>query len=364
MRSRTLLAPLAAAACLAGSAAPAQASQMIAQNASHISLRVGKLGGTEVGLVTYVSGGRLYHTLVWGAINGSANHTTGAEPKFRVNYSGGYGTTWGANAWRHLQAQPNLCAQNVTTGRVVLAVIECKMPTTGQYWAVQTWKRLLPNMGQMPRSPVAVELHVSHWNTALPVLWLKWDWATGSGGLAAGPAYDHLFGAMSYLGKPVYGLLSTATGNPLDAYGRNVYVDIQNRLWHGDVQPDHWYRFNSFLTHKTRGDFCASVYPHNATLGPITQNQHVSSVAREYRATVMGPGVTPIVRWQGSGPRENTQYRAGFGSGSYLSPNVTPAITGWWGSQENIWRALDDEQIADAGGAGSPDKCSTVYGPR
>jgi hypothetical protein len=53
MRLRLLLASAALAASMAVSAAPAHASQMIAQNAKYVSLRVGKLGGTQVALVTY-----------------------------------------------------------------------------------------------------------------------------------------------------------------------------------------------------------------------------------------------------------------------------------------------------------------------
>jgi hypothetical protein len=360
MRLRLLLAPAALAAGMALAATPAQASQMIAQNAKYISLRVGTLKGTEVALVTYYAEGTTHHVLLWGAINGAANPTAGAEAKFHVNYSGGYGTEWGMNAWKTLHNQRNLCSgEPPASQKVPMAVVECEVPGTGQYWALQTWRRLLPNMGAIPGSPVAVELHASHWNTPLPVLWLKWDWSSGGPGVL----YDHLYGLMSYRGKAVYGTSNTATGNPLDAYGRNIYVDIQNSHWHGDGQGGNWYRFNSFLAHQGRGDFCATVYPHNPSLGAITQSQKVGQ-ATQYRATAMGPGVTPIVRWQGSGPGANTSspvyYPGGFAAGGWVD-GLVDRLGNTSGSTS--WKLLDDEQIAVAGGSGSSDKCAHVYGP-
>jgi hypothetical protein len=360
MRLRLLLASAALAASMAVSAAPAHASQMIAQNAKYVSLRVGKLGGTQVALVTYYAQGSVHHVLLWGAINGSANPRTGAETKFHVNYSGGYGTTWGGNAWKTLRNERNLCSTTSVPAsqRVPMKVVECEIPATGQYWALQQWRRLMPNMGGYPRSPVALELHASHWNTALPVLWLKWDWATGGG------LYDHLYGLMSYRGKAVYGTQNTATGDPTDSYGRNVYVDIQNSHWHGDSQGDHWYRFNSFLTHQSRGDFCASVYPYNAALSTMDQSGQVAGQATQYRATAMGPGVTPIVRWEGPGPGSNTSspiyHTGGFAAGGWIDGLLNGLGDT---STTTTWAALDREQIEIAGGSGSSDKCSHVYGP-
>jgi len=50
---------------------------------------------------------------------------------------------------------------------------------------------------------------------------------------------------------------------------------------------------NSFLAHAPLGGFCYGFYPHGGHLG----------VGR-LRATVIGPGVTPDVMWQGDPPRE------------------------------------------------------------
>jgi phosphoketolase len=52
-------------------------------------------------------------------------------------------------------------------------------------------------------------------------------------------------------------------------------------------------RENGFLTHRGTGAFCYGFYPHGNR--PIGRGE-------EYRATVMGPGVTPILFWQDHAP--------------------------------------------------------------
>ena len=51
----------------------------------------------------------------------------------------------------------------------------------------------------------------------MPVLTIPMDWSWHS--------WDHLFGTYTYRGLPVYGFHSTSTGQPLDSFGRNLYVD-------------------------------------------------------------------------------------------------------------------------------------------
>jgi hypothetical protein len=43
--------------------------------------------------------------------------------------------------------------------------------------------------------------------------------------LGSGARYHHLFGRLTYAGKPVYGFSASRVGSPLDGYGRNIYVD-------------------------------------------------------------------------------------------------------------------------------------------
>ena len=100
--------------------------------------------------------------------------------------------------------------------------------------------------------------------------------------------WDHLFGQLVYLGRPAFGFRSTHTGNPLDGYGRNVYVDTLDSAYGGG-----WHRENSALTHAGTGVFCYSVNPHG---------DHPAGDGSRYRVTVIGPGVTPDVSWEGPAP--------------------------------------------------------------
>ena len=43
--------------------------------------------------------------------------------------------------------------------------------------------------------------------------------------------FHHLFGSFTYLGQPVHGFKSTPGGNPLDTFGRNLYVDTFNSAY-------------------------------------------------------------------------------------------------------------------------------------
>jgi len=47
------------------------------------------------------------------------------------------------------------------------------------------------------------------------------------------------------------------------------------------------------LTHRANGTFCYGFYPHGS---------HPVGQGTKYRATIIGPGVTPDVLWQGSAP--------------------------------------------------------------
>ena len=81
----------------------------------------------------------------------------------------------------------------------------------------------------------------------------------------------------------MFGLASTSSGQPLDSFGRNLYLDTFDSAY-----GKGWRRENSFLTHKGDGVFCYSVNPHPG---------HPAGTGSQYRATIMGPGVTPDVMW-------------------------------------------------------------------
>ena len=63
----------------------------------------------------------------------------------------------------------------------------------------------------------------------------------------------------------------------------------------GSAYGPGWKRENSFLTHAPGGAFCYGFYPHGG---------HGAGNGTRYRATVIGPGVTPDVMWQGPAPAQ------------------------------------------------------------
>ncbi|HET7856658.1 MAG TPA: hypothetical protein VFL41_09405, partial [Gaiellaceae bacterium] len=78
-------------ACVIALALPAgaSASQMIAKNAKGARLAV---NGSGVALLTYRSEGRLRHVLAWGAINARTPTRGTSQVRFRIDYSGGWGS--------------------------------------------------------------------------------------------------------------------------------------------------------------------------------------------------------------------------------------------------------------------------------
>ena len=76
---------------------------------------------------------------------------------------------------------------------------------------------------------------------------------------------------------------------PLDDYGRNVYVDTLDSAY-----GKGWRRENSFLTHEPTGGFCYGFYRHG---------NRPEGRGKRYRATVIGPGVTPDAYWEGTPPQ-------------------------------------------------------------
>ena len=153
----------------------------------------------------------------------------------------------------------------------------CKAPD-GSYWALQQWQRELKNYGVPSTGEnAAKELRVSHWTGGLPVLEITTD--------RSNQGLDHLFGTFKYAGKGVYGFASTSAGVPKDSFGRNIYVDTFDSAYGSG-----WKRENSFLTHATNGSFCYLFAKHG---------EHPTGDGEKYRATVIGPGVTPDAMWSG-----------------------------------------------------------------
>jgi hypothetical protein len=248
----------------------ARASQLIVRDATRVSLQVNANGEA---LVSYRAGGAVRHVLAWGALNANPPTPSGQQVKFKLDYSGG----WGSRRQQVWKGFVNAC-QPYDGPPLHWLVAACKAPD-GSYWALQRWQRSLPDLGAAPRTPIqrSWDLRLSHWSGEPPKLWVSMDWSYRR--------FDHLFGSFTYAGYGVYGFRSTPTGNPLDDYGRNLYLDSYDSAY-----GPGWRRENSFLTHARGGTFCYGLYPHGA---------HPSGHGSRYRATIIGPGVTPDAYWEG-----------------------------------------------------------------
>jgi hypothetical protein len=253
-----LLLPLSAALLLL-SASTASASEIIDRNAHAVRLGVDANGQA---LVSYEAGGRTMHVRVWGAIDARQPTTSRPQVRFRKDYSGRYWTSF-RNQCRAYDG-PQLAFQ----------VAACAAPD-GSYWALQSWRRTLPNFDGRSQSGLGTrELHLSHWSGAIATLDAWTDWVYGG-------RFHHLFGRLTYDGKPVYGFSATRVGSPLDGYGRNIYVDtFDSRYGNG------WRRENAFLSHQPTGVFCYGFYKFSPR-GPGN--------GAKYRLTAIGPGVSPDV---------------------------------------------------------------------
>jgi hypothetical protein len=236
-----------------------QASEIIDRNAQNVRLEVNARGQA---LVSYTVRGRAMHVLAWGAIDARQPTTSRPQVTFRKDYSGRSWTSF-TNACRAYDGPV-----------LAFRVAACAAPD-GTYWALQSWRRTLPNFGARPHGGLGMwELHLSHWSGPTATIEAWTDWVYGG-------RYHHLFGRLRYEGQPVYGFTATRAGSPTDGYGRNIYVDtFDSRYGKG------WRRENAFLSHRPTGIFCYGFYPFTKT-GPGN--------GAKYRLTVVGPGVTPDV---------------------------------------------------------------------
>ena len=208
--------------------------------------------------------------LAWGAVNALQPTAARSQIKFRIDYSGGYGT-YKRDVWKTFK---DACSA-YDGPELQWFVTGCKA-SDGSYWALQAWQRMLPNYGLVATPKQSVwELRLSHWSGPLPELTVNLNWAYRK--------YHHVFGSFTYLGKPVHGFKSTPAGVPLDTFGRNLYLDTFNSAY-----GQGWRRENSFLMHKNTGKFCYGFYRHGA---------RPEGNGERYRATIIGPGVTPDIFW-------------------------------------------------------------------
>ncbi len=280
-RSISTLAVLCIVAAVA--AQSAAGSQLLDRNATHVRLKVSRDGKA---MVSYRANGRAWDVLAWGAINALAPTTARKQVQFRLDRAGG----WGAFG-RKLRFA-NAC-RPYDGPRLVHLVTACKAPD-GSYWALQRWQRWLPNLGFLPwkSGQRAWALHLSHWTGELAVLegYTDWSWSG---------RFHHIFGRLTYKGKPVHGFKTTRYGSRLDKYGRIVYLDtFSSRYGPG------WRRENSFVTHKPTGVFCYTFRARN----PLEGRLHPpAGVSRRPPRAGQRPGLPDDHR----GPRRHARRQVG-----------------------------------------------------
>ena len=267
MRRLAVIAAAVAAWALAPAGGDAAGSVLVARDATRITLAV---DGKGRALVTYRAGGKLHRVLAWGAVDDAID--------MRLDYAGGYGA-FGAPVWKTFRD-----VSRPYTGPRLPYLVRARTAPDGSHWALQVWRRSLPNQGAAPRDRLdaALELRLSHWQGELPKLeaWAGW---------VMRGRYRHLFGRLTYRGEGVFGYRNTPSGVPLDPYSRNVYLDTYDSAY-----GPGWERENAFLTHRPRGNFCYGFYPRGSTPG----------IGSRYRLSAIGPGATPDVTWIGADPGE------------------------------------------------------------
>lgn len=277
-RRATLLAALASvAACLVAPGA-ANASEKIVDNPAKPQLRVDAKGRA---VVSWTKGGVRRHAAVWGAINARHPDPTRPQVKFKIDYSGG---------WRRLgfplyKTIKNRCGK-YDGPWIPWAVAVCKAPD-GSYWALQSFQRLLPNLGLNPWLAYQRnrELHLSHWKGPIARLEVYADWVQSQ-------RWHELFGRLTYKGVGVHGFETLGYGRPGDGYGRLIYLDTYNSALGAG-----WKRENSFLARRkaTPGHFCYHFVPRDRYSWYPEGPRRPAAHGEKYRLTGGGPGVTPLV---------------------------------------------------------------------
>jgi hypothetical protein len=267
----------------------ANASQLIARNASNARLAVNAKG---TALISYRLRGRVMHLLAWGAVNARQRPANARIPqvKFELDYSGG----WKHHRlrWKHFK---NRCGR-YDGPELPWLVAACKGPN-GSYWALQSWQTALPDLGMAPwlSSQKTWWLHLSHWTGPLAQLEVHTDWIYGN-------RFQELFGRFTYRGVGIRGFDTTRFGAPTDGYGRLLFLDTFDSSYGAG-----WLRENSFVSHGPPGMFCYGFYPRSPWIGGyahppgIAKRKRGPGTGRQYRITGQGPGVTPDVLWQGPG---------------------------------------------------------------
>jgi hypothetical protein len=229
--------------------------------------------------------GRVRNVLVWGAINARPPSREAPQLAFHFDYSGGLVSLGHYAAPRFVDG----CAPYDGPSLPFL-VTACKAPD-GTYWAVQAWQRLLPMRGFAAWLPqqAKLEFHVSHWSGPVAELAVSRNWTYGG-------HWQGLFGRLTYAGAPVYGFSTPSATKRGDTYARYVYIDAHNSTY-----GPGWRHDAGKVLHVGNGAFCYSFVPQVPPAGyPGSRAPRGPAIGDAHRVTVMGPGVTPDVEWQGA----------------------------------------------------------------
>jgi hypothetical protein len=273
---------LVALACLLVAPVASASRQFGDVDVSAPSLAV---NGRGEALVEYTrKDGRRRHVLAWGAIDALAPSRATPQVAFRLDYAGGW-RKYGRQVWRGFADR----CRPYDGPALPLVVAACTAPD-GSYWALQSWRRYLPMRGVAPFLPGhgAAELHLSHWSGPLPVLEVSPNWTYGG-------RWQGLFGRLTYRGVPVHGF-RTPSALVSDGYARYAYVDTLDSAY-----GPGWERAAAKVTHVPNGAFCVSFVPQAPPPGYPAGTSREPGNGRRHRVTAMGPGVTPIVQWEGAG---------------------------------------------------------------
>ncbi len=295
MRVRSIVIGLALAVGSLAVASPAAASEQFGDvDVMFMSLKVNARGEA---LVSYRTSARvLRHVFVWGAINAIPPDSNAEQVRFQYDYAGGW-KKYGRQTWRTF---PNRC-RPYDGPRLVWLVVACKAPD-GSYWALQRWQRLLPMRGVAPFRPghASYELHVSHWAGSLPALEVSPNWTYGG-------RWQGLFGRLTYHGSPVFGF-RTPSSRRRDPHARFFYIDTLNSVFGAG-----WKHDAGKVAHSGNGAFCYSFVPQLTPPGYPKRELRPAGNGERHRVTVMGPGVTPVIQWEGPAlGRYDTQKDASF----------------------------------------------------